>query len=174
MRYYCNVCKETISERVYHYSMDKFGRALCMTHQKTNQKTPFYGNQQSKITPQAIRLSKALNDLRVEHELEHFDGYKHVDIAIPSAKLYIEIDGSQHAFSAKQIIADDDRDKGSQKSGWTTKRFPNTYVDKNVDRLAQAIAILVRKRENELKQYSLTGIAKSVFKKLSEKLEGFE
>lgn len=164
MRYYCNVCKETISERVYHYSMDKFGRALCMTHQKM----PTYQNKENKATPQAQRLSEALNDLRVQNELEYDDGHKHVDIAIPSARLYIELDGSQHAFNAKQIIADDDRDKGSQKSGWTTKRFPNAYVDKDVDGLAQSIAILVRKRENELKQYSFTGIAKSVFKKLSE------
>ena len=154
--------------------MDKFGKALCMTHQKTHRETPFHINQESKITPQAIRLSKALNDLRVEHELEHYDGYKHVDIAIPSARLYLELDGTQHAFNPKQMIADDDRDKYSQKSGWTTKRIPNAWIDKDADRLASSIAILVRKKENERKQVSLTGVAKSVFKKLSETLEGFE
>ena len=178
MRYYCNICKEPISERVYHYSMDKFGKALCMAHQKTHQKThqtvPFYPSRGSKVTPQALRLSKALHDLRVEYELEHYDGYKHVDIAIPSARLYLELDGTQHAFNPKQMIADDERDKHSQKSGWTTKRIPNVWIDKDANRLASSIAILVRKRENERRQVSLTGIAKSVFKKLSETLEGFE
>jgi very-short-patch-repair endonuclease len=154
--------------------MDKFGKALCMTHQRTHQKAPLYPSQESKVTPQAIRLSKALHDLRVEHELEHYDGYKHVDIAIPSARLYLELDGTQHAFNPKQMIADDERDKYSQKSGWTTKRIPNGWIDKDVDRLASSIAILVRKRENERKQVSLTGIAKSVFRKLSETLDGFE
>jgi very-short-patch-repair endonuclease len=170
MRYYCNVCKGTISENVYLYSMDKFGKALCMTHQKAF----FTPNQRSKVTPQAFRLSRALNDLRVQHELEYWDGHKHVDIAIPSAKLFIELDGSQHVYKAEQMIADDDRDKYSQKSGWTTKRIPNVWIDKNVNGLASSIAILVRKRENERKHYSLTRVAKSVFKKLSETLEGFE
>ena len=170
MGYYCNICKETISERVYRYSMDKFGRALCMVHQKT----PLLANKRETVTPQALRLSKALNDLRVEHELEYYDGYKHVDIAIPSARLYLELEGTQHAFSPKQMIADDERDTHSHKDGFDTKRIANVWIDKDADRLAASIAILVRKRENERKQYSLTGIAKSVFKKLSRTLEGFE
>ena len=170
MRYYCNICKVPISERVFRYSMDKYGKALCMTHQKTFA----YSNKQNKVTPQARRLARALNDLHVQHELEYYDGYKHVDIAIPSARLYLELDGAQHGFNPKQMIADDERDKYSQKSGWTTKRIPNVWIDKNVNKLAASIAILVRKRENERKQYSLTGIAKSIFKKLSETLEGFE
>ena len=36
-----------------------------MTHQRT-----FHANQRSTVTPQALRLSKALNDLHVGHELE--------------------------------------------------------------------------------------------------------
>src|SRR3990172_12387449 len=164
MRYYCSVCKETISENVYRYSIDHFGKALCMTHQKT----PFYANPQEKVTPQAKILSKALNDLRVKHELEYYDGHKHVDIAIPSARLYLELEGTQHAFNPKQMIADDERDKHSHKDGFYTKRIANVWIDKDVDRLAASIAILVRKRENERNQYSLIGIAKSVFKKLSE------
>ena len=170
MRYYCNICKVPISERVFRYSMDKYGKALCMTHQKTFA----YSNKQNKVTPQARRLARALNDLHVQHELEYYDGYKHVDIAIPSARLYLELDGAQHGFNPKQMIADDERDKYSQKAGWITKRIPNVWINKNVNKLASSIAILARKRENERKQYSLTGIAKSIFKKLSETLEGFE
>lgn len=84
--------------------MDKFGKALCMTHQKT-------------VTPQALKLSKALNNLDIKHKLEYDDGFKHVDIAIEWAKLYLELDGAQHAFSPKQMCADDERDKHSQKQG---------------------------------------------------------
>ena len=155
MRYYCNICKETISERVYRYSMDKYGKALCMTHQKTYVSSSGL----NKVTPHALRLSRALRDLRIQHELEYYDGHKHVDIAIPSAKLFLELDGTQHGFNPKQMIADDERDKYSKKSGWDTKRIPNVWIDKNVNRLASSIAILVRKRENERKQYSLTGSA---------------
>ncbi len=34
MEYYCSLCKKTITEGEFQYSMDKFGRALCREHQK--------------------------------------------------------------------------------------------------------------------------------------------
>jgi hypothetical protein len=33
MQYYCSVRKEIISENVYEYSLEYFGKALCRTHQ---------------------------------------------------------------------------------------------------------------------------------------------
>ena len=33
---YCSVCKQTISDKVYEYSMNHFGRPLCINHQKAN------------------------------------------------------------------------------------------------------------------------------------------
>jgi very-short-patch-repair endonuclease len=171
-RHFCSICKENISEQVYDFSAKRFGAGLCMRHQKT-------------VTPQALKLSRALKSYDVEHTLEYSDGHKHVDIAIPSAKLYLELDGMQHAFSPKQMIADDERDKHSLKNGYTTKRIPNAWVDKNVYKLAANIAILTKKREYELKEQereraqkvSFTGIMKTVIntaRKLSEKIDDFE
>lgn len=208
MRYYCSVCKQTISDKVYHYSMDHFGKALCMDHQKHASQPPelhfehfctvcresiskqvydystsHYGaalcmSHQKTVTPQAIKLSNALKSLDVEHTLEYSDGFKHVDIAIEWAKLYLELDGRQHGFSPKQMCADDERDKHSQKNGFVTKRIPNEWVDKNVDRLALSIAGLANKRYREIleseKKLSLTGIIKTVITKLSEQLENYE
>lgn len=34
MTYYCKVCKQTISERVYDFSMNHFGKSLCIPHQR--------------------------------------------------------------------------------------------------------------------------------------------
>lgn len=164
-RYFCSVCKEKISSQVYDFSTKRFGSALCMNHQKT-------------VTPQALKLSNALDNLDVEHKLEYDDGFKHVDIAIQWAKLYLELDGGQHAFSPKQMCTDDERDKHSQKAGFTTKRIPNAWVDKDVDRLALSIASLANKRYREIleseKKHSLTGIMKSIISKLSEQLENYE
>lgn len=178
MRYYCSVCKETISENVYRFSTDRFGAALCMNHQKT-------------VTPQALKLSKALNDIDVKHTLEYNDGFKHVDIAIEYAKLFLELDGSQHAFSPRQMCADDDRDKHSLGDGYITKRIANIWVDEDVDKLAVSIASLANKRYREIlenerlkplatkneKKRSLTSVMKTVASKareISEKLENFE
>ena len=142
-------------------------------------------NHQKTVTPQALKLSKALKSFDVQHKLEYSDGHKHVDIAIESAKLYLELDGSQHAFNTKQMLSDDSRDIHSHKAGYDTKRIPNAWVDQNTDKLAANIAILVKKREYELKdkerersqKTSLTGIMKTVIKsarKLSEELTDFE
>lgn len=167
-RYFCYVCKQTVSEQVYEFSRKRCGAPLCMKHQKT-------------VTPEAIKLSKALKNLEVENTLEQYDGHKHIDIAIESAKLYIELDGMQHAFSSKQMLADDDRDKHSHQAGYTTKRIPNAWVNQNVNKLALNIARLADKRKAEIKEQesriTVTGIMKTMIntaRKLSEKLEEFE
>jgi very-short-patch-repair endonuclease len=222
MQYYCSECKATITENVYNFSKNKYGKALCMTHQRTLGPPPpppatkFQSNRQyycyickesispqvcdystknlgtalcmkhqKTVTPEALKLSRALRSLEVEHILEAYDGHKHVDIAIESAKLYIELDGSQHGFSSKQMLADDDRDKHSVKAGYTTKRIPNSWVNQNTDKLALNIARLAMKRQSEIKEQenrltltgTVTGIMKTVIKtarKLSEKLDDFE
>jgi very-short-patch-repair endonuclease len=202
-QYLCNVCKQPISDKVNNYSLSHYGKPLCMTHQRSvipqtcscivckrtitepvfKFSTEHFGaplcmNHQKTVTPQAIRLSNALNSFEVKHELEYDDGHKHVDIAIEWAKLYLELDGSQHGFSPNQMCTDDERDKHSLKEGFVTKRIPNIWVDRDVDRLALSVATLANKRyreilENESK-ITFTGIVKSVFNRLSETLENFE
>jgi hypothetical protein len=36
MGYYCNECKKTISSEEFHYSMNKYKKALCSDHQRSN------------------------------------------------------------------------------------------------------------------------------------------
>ncbi len=71
-----------------------------------------------------------------------------------------------HPFSTKQMHADDDRDKPSQKAGYATKRSPNPWVDLDVDKFAVNIAILVNRRQHELRErrskITVTDIMKSV------------
>ncbi len=141
LRYYCYVCEEPITEKVYRYSTDHHGRALCMKHQKT-------------VSAQELRLSDALKRLDIQHKLEYWDGHKTIDIAILWANLYIELEGLQHGFNARQMSADDDRDAHSQKEGFYTKRIYNDLVDKDVERLASAIARLSRKRYRQIKEQS--------------------
>jgi hypothetical protein len=66
------------------------------------QKAIGYGKKKtSKITPKAKKLSEELKRRGLKHKLEHYDGYKHVDISIPWAGLNIEIDGKQHSLNPK-------------------------------------------------------------------------
>jgi very-short-patch-repair endonuclease len=168
MGYHCSICKEPISKNDFERSMTNIGAALCLNHQRV-------------VTPQAIKLSKALKNLHIDHQLEFFDGFKHVDLAIPNAKMYIELDGTQHAFNPQQACIDDDRDQYSMRDGFITKRYPNSYIDSDVDSIALSIATVVYKRRNEFlnikEKEGKKGIWKSLRDKVysvSEKLENFE
>ena len=169
MRYYCSVCNLTISEKVYHYSMERYGKALCMDHQKT-------------VTSQAMRLSDELKRLHIEHKLEYYDGHKHVDVALLWAKLYIEIEGRQHGFNSNQMLSDEKRDASSQKEGFYTKRIPNEWIDRDAQKLAENIARLARRRYRQMKEKPSVigklktglGMLKTGLSKIAERLEDDE
>jgi len=104
------------------------------------------------ITPQAIILSEALRYRGIRNELEHDDGHKHVDIYIPSAKLNLEVDGKYHLTDPEQWFCDLKRDLHSHNEGKSTIHIPNHYVDTDLDRLANVIAEVIRKkRQNRLR-----------------------
>ena len=92
MGYYCSVCKEVITKREYQYSKDNFDKALCRKHQKGSDSNE---NQSSLAiaTNESNRLFVPLVQKGWHVESESYDGYKHVDLSIPDAKVDIEVDG---------------------------------------------------------------------------------
>lgn len=137
------------------------------------------------VTSQAIRLSDALKRLDIEHKLEYSDGHKHVDIAIPWAKLYIELEGRQHGFNPKQMYSDMERDTHSQKEGFYTKRIPNEWVDRDARQVALGVARLARRRYKQINEktsvigklktgYGVLKTGYSVLSKVAEKFEDDE
>ena len=103
-------------------------------------------NKQNEPTPQAKRLHEALNKRDIHNELEFDDGYKHTDISIPWARLYLEIDGKYHLTDPEHLFRDLERDSYSHLDGIDTIRIPNFYVDSHLDEVANAIAEVARKR----------------------------
>lgn len=91
-------------------------------------------------TKETLALAEALRARGVEVELEHWDGHKHIDIFIPKAKLYIEIDGLQHYTNPRQIKADLLRDHYSDDDTYSTKRFSNEVVQNHLEEIADAVA----------------------------------
>lgn len=100
-------------------------------------------------TPQAKALHIALESRGIKCELEKWDGYKHIDIAIPWARINIEIDGIQHYTDPKQIESDYYRSYYSVKKGFKTIRYPNFVIDKYLDRVADGIAKVARIEYNK-------------------------
>lgn len=102
------------------------------------------------ITKQTQMLADALRVRGVELELEHWDGYKHVDIYIPKDKLYIEVDGVPHYTQFKRIISDFNRDYFSFKDGFFTKHITNESIEEHLDAIADAIASVAENAPNEI------------------------
>ena len=94
-------------------------------------------------TKETLALVEALRVRGIHAETEHWDGHKHIDIFIPSIKLYIEVDGMRHDVSARQIAADFRRDHYSNRGQFYTKRFSNHAVVRHLNAIADAIAEIV-------------------------------
>lgn len=100
------------------------------------------------ITPQAKLLHYALEKLGVNVEAEHYDGHKHVDLYLPDAGIYIEVDGLQHLTDPKQIIADFKREHYSDQEKFDTIHITNGVVTHHLDEISRAIVEVVRERKN--------------------------
>ena len=96
------------------------------------------------ITPtkEALLLNNALQEAGIETILEYWDGHKHIDIYVPEAKLYIEIDGMHHYTSVRQIMSDFQRDHYSDVEGFRTLRIPSKIVVEKVSKLTKTIYTL--------------------------------
>lgn len=101
-----------------------------------------------KISPEAKNLFDKLIENGLFAELEYWDGHKHVDIHIPSAKLYIEVDGIQHFTNSNQIASDFLRNHYSDDEGYSTFRIPNAIIREKMDTIVKAILKIVSERSS--------------------------
>jgi very-short-patch-repair endonuclease len=104
-------------------------------------------------TKEALALKDALerHGLRVLVEVGA-DGHKHVDLAIPAARLNIEVDGNQHLTNPRQILSDLKREHGSDQMGYDTIHIPNTQIHTELEAIASALADAAIIREQQLKR----------------------
>ena len=146
----CSHCEDDISKEVADYSIKNYGRPLCRDCQKNygplKQK---FQKKQKKSTSEAKKLYESLIRMGINAKLEQWDGYKHIDIAIPDCRVNIEVDGKQH-HNRKQALADLKRTFHSWKKGYVTLRVPNQLVVKNIDETAEYIVKFLKESEAQL------------------------
>lgn len=131
MRKNCIECNRFLEWEVFNWSVNNYGIPLCMNHQ--------YWISESGATDEAIALYIALRLRGVPAELEKYDGFKTIDIAIPEAKVNIEVDGVHHNLQHKQALADLKRTYHSFLKGYFTLRIPNTLIKWSIDETADYI-----------------------------------
>lgn len=101
-------------------------------------------------TKEARDLKEALEGRGVRVYLELDDGHKHIDLAIPKAKLNIEIDGIQHLTDPHQILADLNRGYYSHKNGYNTMHIPNEMIHSHLKEISEALAEVSKIREQKI------------------------
>jgi very-short-patch-repair endonuclease len=140
---HCMCCPDPIDYREYTYTMDSYGIAMCSTC------TRHYISKLPQSEPlERILYAALLNKGIKGAELQYFDGFKTVDIAILPARLHIEIDGSHHT-QVNQGITDMWRSYYSLKqNGVLTLRIPNAVVLEDVESAATLIRKVVLLRQS--------------------------
>jgi very-short-patch-repair endonuclease len=103
-----------------------------------------------KSTIYALKLANALKERGIHLELEHWDGHKHVDIYVPKARIYIEVDGPLHDIKPKQLVSDFNRDYFSYKEGFFTKHITNEEIEFHLEEIANAIFSVITKASNTM------------------------
>src|SRR5690349_9879620 len=99
-KHYCIECNLVIDWNVLKYSTDHYGLPLCIDCQQ------WVKQMSDHTTFETMSLYFALRERGVPAEMEKWDGFKSIDIAIVDAKVNIEVDGGQHNFNPKQALAD--------------------------------------------------------------------
>lgn len=148
----CSNCQGFVQDKEYDYSIKNYGKILCRNCQVnyTNLK-----NKHEKRKKRSSKEAQKLYDILIKNgfnaKLELWDGFKHIDIAIPDYKINIEVDGKQHQ-SEKQALADLKRTYHSFKKGYVTIRIPNKLVQENIFETANYIMQFLKASESQLNE----------------------
>jgi very-short-patch-repair endonuclease len=101
-------------------------------------------------TSQARLLWAALKERGIDAITEYDDGHKRVDLAVLPAKMYIEVDGSQHNWDVQQVISDLKRDNYSDHEGFRTARISNQAIKADINAIADELAKQIRERQETI------------------------
>ncbi len=132
---FCEICNVRLPKSEFDYSMEHFGKSLCMVHQK-----------EKRASSHALKMYDALKKRGIDCELEPYTVHKHFDISIKNAKLNIGIDGEHHSLDPEQLHLDLISDENSLKEGFATKHYTLREIDDNLERIADTLAEVVKQR----------------------------
>ena len=139
----CLHCHSYIDEKVYTWSTTNFGFQLCYTCQSSINL--------NNNTAEATKLYLSLKKRGVPAELEKFDGYKTIDIAVVDAKVNIEVDSHQHISNPKQALSALKRTCFSIQKGYLTLRIPNALIREYLEETADYITTFLLENKNKIR-----------------------
>jgi very-short-patch-repair endonuclease len=131
--HHCLHCHRHIDERIFKFSTGRFKYPLCIPCQE------WYTNKPITTSSEAIELYLSLKLRGVSAELEKFDGYKTVDIAVADAKVNIEVDGPHHHYKCEEALSDLQRTLHVFRKGYLTLRIPTALLNEQLEETANSI-----------------------------------
>jgi very-short-patch-repair endonuclease len=137
---YCMCCPDQIHYNEFTFSAYAYGIPMCQDCVRQ------YIAKIPESTEVERMLYTALVCRGIPAELQYFDGFKTVDIAIQSARLHIEVDGVQHG-KADQALTDLLRTKFSLDQEVVTLRIPNSLVLQKLDDTTSILAQVSMSRQ---------------------------
>ena len=145
---HCLLCQTSFVEQTPYRSSIQLKFPIC------NECIGKIYSKEHRPSDQAIKLYLSLRQNGVNAKLEKYDGFKTVDIAIESAKLYIEVDGLYHYDNYEQALIDLQRTIYSLNDGYTTLRIPNALVDKKLKKTTEYIVNYLKLSEAKISKAS--------------------
>jgi len=141
----CIKCNYPLYGKVYDYSKTHIGFALCQNCQD------WFREKNNKPTKETKMLYLALKERNIPVEIEKYDGFKSIDLAIPNMKFNIEVDGSHHNLDLKQATSDILRTFHSLEKGYFTLRIPNILIKQKLNETADCITrIILDQKEKQM------------------------
>jgi len=119
----CFACSGRASSNESEYGLENFAYPICRSCQDY-----IRSNANETTTRQTVWLWIELQSRGVPVQLEKWDGYKTIDLAIPEARCNIEVDGRHHQ-NFDQAFLDLKRMRYSLEKGFVTIRVPNSLVE---------------------------------------------
>ncbi len=101
---------------------------------------------QNTPTPQENALTLELNKRGIFVHQQYFDGYKHIDLYLPDARINIEVDGLQHLINPKRIVEDFHREYHADINGYHNIHITNGTLMHHLNEIADAIAEVVKQK----------------------------
>lgn len=103
------------------------------------------------ISAETIKLLEALKKRGVRTQADQADDEKPLDIYLPDANIYIEVDGLQNLTEPEEIIADFKRSYSADPEGFNTLRITNDVVTNNLEEIADGITEIVKEKTDQEK-----------------------
>lgn len=138
----CIDCAAPLTTAVFIYSSSTFSLPLCIHCQLS------FKEKSNTSTKETRELYIALRKRKVPAELEKWDGYKTIDIAIVHAKINIEVDGEQQHSYSRMELSDLTRTYYSFRNGYLTLRIPVSLVKYHLEETAEYITDFLRESRN--------------------------